>query len=406
MSMMPITAALVISNRQLWEQTHNCIQNLPVRIALEQNDPSAVDELVDRIERHRTDVVLLEAGRLRVPLEEFVRRLRETTSQPAVFVFHLEASPQHILEALHAGASEYLYPPLGESLRKALERLGAERARTSTMPHNALGRIFGFISAKGGCGATTFACHTATEAARQLKTPVLLGDFDFDAGLLRFIMKSTAAYTVRDALDNMHRMDSSYWKALISAHNHLDVIPAPDDLAAKRPGEAKETAHLMRFIRSIYQAAILDFGRHVSRTALDSLPEVDTMYILSTPGLEDLDHAKDCVAMLRQREFPAQRIKVLLNCVPERRAPDLRQFEDRLGAVPEATFQMDAAALHEAWSEGRLLGPNTKLGRELNELASSIVARVLGTTLEAKPAPTPAPARIKRFFSFLQKASA
>ena len=36
------------------------VQNLPVRLAVEQNEPAEADALLDRIERHRVDVVLVE----------------------------------------------------------------------------------------------------------------------------------------------------------------------------------------------------------------------------------------------------------------------------------------------------------------------------------------------------------
>src|SRR6266700_2110274 len=147
--MMPLPAALVISSRPLWEQAHACMQNLPVRIALEQHEPDDADALLDRIERHRADVVLIEASRLALPLEEFIGRLREMASQPAVFVLHPDASPQHILKALHAGATEFLYPPLTDKLREAFENLSALRGKNSSSPSSGLGRIFGFISAKG-----------------------------------------------------------------------------------------------------------------------------------------------------------------------------------------------------------------------------------------------------------------
>ena len=91
--MMPLTAALMIPTRALWEQAHACIQNLPVRIAMEQNEPSEADSLLDRIEKHRIDVVLLEAGILNVPLEEFVSRLAGSSKPPAIFVLNTEASP-------------------------------------------------------------------------------------------------------------------------------------------------------------------------------------------------------------------------------------------------------------------------------------------------------------------------
>ena len=167
--MMPLTAAFVIANRTVWEQAHACIQNLPVRLAVEhgmgQSDPSETDALLDRIERHRVDVVLVEASRIAVPLEEFVRRIRNSAVQPAVFVLNPEAAPELILEALRAGANEYLYPPLADTLRDALQRLSTARSKGGSDTSKALGKIFGFLSARGGCGATTFAVHVATDLA-------------------------------------------------------------------------------------------------------------------------------------------------------------------------------------------------------------------------------------------------
>jgi pilus assembly protein CpaE len=409
--MMPLTAALVISNRQLWEQTHACIQNLPVRIALEQNDPDDADALLDRIERHRADVVLIEAHRLALPLEEFIGRLRNTTSQPAVFVLHPEASPQHILDALHAGASEFLYPPLSEKLREAFENLALARGRSSSAPSSGLGRVFGFISAKGGCGATTFACHVAAEVVRQFRQSVLLADLDFEAGLLRFILKSKSAYSVRDALDNMHRMDSSYWKALVSSPGEfLDLIAAPEDLAAKRAGGPQDMAHLMRFLRSMYPVTIVDFGRHFSSSALDCLPELEQLYVFSTVELEALDHAKDAVRAAGERGFGPARVQVLLNRMPERNAPHLKGIENFLGVSPAGVFTEDAASLHDAWSEGRLIEINSRLGREIKAFAGSIVKRAQGERVGQRNGETAGtaaagPGGVKRLFSHFRKSS-
>jgi pilus assembly protein CpaE len=379
MSMMPLAAAVLISNRPLWEQAHACIQNLPVRISLESSELSDIDGLCDRIERHRADVVLVEASRLSLPLDQFVRRLRDMPSQPALFVVHTELSPQHILEALRAGATEYLNPPLAETLRDAFQRLSETRSRNSLESAGGLGRIFGFISARGGCGTTTFIAHAAPAVARSLSASTLLADFDFDAGMLRFIMKCRGSWSVRDALDNMHRMDSNYWKKLVSEHSrNLDMIPAPDELVARRPGDPQETAQLMRFIRSTYQAALVDFGRHVSVAALDALPELDTLYLVTTLDLDSLDHAGDCLRHLEQRGYPLSRVKVLVNRIPERGAPDPAGIEKYLGIPCAASFSSDHASLYDAWSEGRLLEANTKLGRELQGLAASIAARVRG----------------------------
>jgi pilus assembly protein CpaE len=374
MNMMPLTAALIVPNRNLWEQAHSCIRNLPVRIAVEQNEPTDADALLDRIERHRADVVLLEAGCLALPLEEFVRRLRNTPTQPAVFVLHTEASAQLILESLRAGAAEYLHTPLSDSLREAFEKLSTARSKHGAGGSRALGKIYGFISACGGCGATTIAVHVATELARQTKQPLLLADLDFEAGLLRFLMRSKNIYSVRDALDNMHRMDSSYWKALISTHaNQIDFIAASDELATKRAPAADETVHLMRFIRSAYSLTVVDFGRSVNVTALDALGELETLYLVASLDLHTLDQAKRAIAMVEERGYAPNRVKLLLNRVPDRRVPDARGIEEYTGRAHAAVLTNDYMSLYDAYSEGRLLEAGTPLGKDLRAFAGSLI---------------------------------
>jgi len=410
MSMGPLTAALVIPSRSLWEQAHACIQNLPVRIALEQNEPGDAEALLDRIEKHRVDVILLEVKGLGLPLEDFIRRAHDTSSQPAVFVLHPDASTQPILEALRAGAREFLYPPMAQSLREAFENLSAARSKGSSSTSLGLGRIAGFLSAKGGCGATTFACHVAPEAARRLGKKVLLADFDIDAGMIRFLLKSKSTWSVRDALDNLHRMDANYWDALISKHGTgLDVIPAPEDVAARRVADPQEIAHLMRFIRSSYPLAVVDFGRHSSPAALDSVPELDSLYLLTGMDLDTLGQTKSCIKAFQDRGFDKARIKVLVNCLPEKATPDPDGVARCLGVRPAGYFVNDHASLYDAWSEGRMLQGNTRLGRELQSLAASIASSSSGAE-EAVPAAPHTAAQnssgMKRFFSFLQRSHA
>jgi pilus assembly protein CpaE len=409
--MAPLTAAFVISNRTVWDQAYSCIQNLPVRLAVEQgvsqNDPAETEALLDRIERHRVDVVLVEAGRIALPLEEFVRRIRTAAAQPAVFVLSLEASPELILEALRAGANEYLYPPLADTLRDALQKLAAARSKNGSHASGGLGKIFGFLSARGGCGATTFAVHVAADIARQTKAPMLLADCDFDAGLLRFLMKSKSAYSVRDALDNLHRMDASLWKALVSSPApNLDLIAAPEEIAAKRHPGREEMTHLMRFIRSTYPLSIIDFGRSVSMAALDSLPELEAIYLLTTPDFMSLESASRAIQMIEERGFLRHRIYALLNKSKPRETPDLAGFAATLRHSCHAVFRNDHMSLYDAYSEGRFLPVTSALGKELHALAESIRTDAAGEPGPDKKAPSGAPAGSKRWFSFLHKAVA
>ena len=53
------------------------------------------------------------------------------------------------------------------------------------------------------------------ELGRQ-NQKVLLADLDLDAGMIAFITKTKATYSILDAVNNLHRLDLHYWKALVS----------------------------------------------------------------------------------------------------------------------------------------------------------------------------------------------
>jgi len=414
MTMTPLSAAVVLANRALREEAFDCINNLPVRVVSDQQNEDT-DELLDRIERFRVDVLLLEGGLMKTPLDEFTRRLKLTASDPAIFILHSEAIPENILEAMRAGACEYICPPVGTPLKEAFERLSVVRTGQISSQQKKLGRIFGLLSAKGGCGATTFAGHLGPMAARLAEKPILLADLDFEAGLLRFILKTKPRYSLRDALDNLHRMDSSYWNALVTKQgNQLEFIAAPDELGERTPPDPRQFGRLLRFIRSIYPVTILDFGRCYSAAALETLSELEALYLITTQDLLALENAKDFLETAEARGKGADRVQVLLNKTPVRQKPDLDNLEKYLGVRPAGVFSDDTEALYETWSEGRLLGANSVLGRQLTSLAKSIMipeppanAATEAKGSDKKPAvPASTAAGLGRFFSFMRSSRA
>lgn len=414
-----LSAALVIADQTLHEEALACIGGLPVRAVSDQQVLDDMEDFLDRVERFRADVILLEWELLRVPLDEFTRRLKLTASEPSVFIFQKTAVPENILEAMQAGASEYLCPPLGTPLKEALERLSVLRAEQLTSQKKKLGRMFGFISAKGGCGATTFASHVATIAAKQTEKPLLLADFDFEAGLLRFMLKAKPRYTLRDAVDNMHRMDSNYWNALVThSGKHLEFIAAPEELNERNPADPKQLGRLLRFIRMTYPAAVIDFGRCYNAAALDTLPELETLYLLVTDDLMVLENARDFIAAAEERGKGFERIQVVVNKVSGKQKPDLDNLERYLGVRPSGVFSDDREALYETWSEGRLLGEESVLGRQLTALSKSMMdpeqshagarqgKRQKGTDAKAAPAAADGASGLGRFFSFMRSSRA
>jgi pilus assembly protein CpaE len=370
--MYPFTAGLIIESKELWEELKAALAPLPIRLAFEASEvPQDWGPFLERVDRMQPDVIMLEVTKLREPLDEVVKRLRSTSAQPAVFALHNSAHPEAILMALRAGVSEYLYPPVAESLNAALERLSEskEKAGKSTLRG---GKIIAFLSAKGGCGATTIACHVAAEMARQSTGKILLADLDLQSGMVGFLMKTSPVYSLADAVNNLQRLDQSYWRGLVSnGIPNLEIINAPSAPAAKQlpAGHVKQ---VVAFARTQYDWTLLDLGRNVNPATLSILDMVDETYLVTTPEVPALHQAKQVVQVLLDAGYSRSHLRLVLNRTSKRIDVTFDELESMLGVPVFATIGNDFDALYEAFSEGRLVNDASVPGEDFARLAGKI----------------------------------
>ena len=369
--MYPLTIGLVIETKELWDEVHSTLQELPVRLLIEQHELGDLGEFLDKVERLRPEVMILEVMKLREPMEHVVGRIKATSVDPMVIALHNTAEPELILSALRAGAHEFLHPPLKANLQQALERKSLERNKTRERLKQK-GKVVGFLSAKGGCGATTIACHTAAQLGRQDKR-VLLADLDLDAGMIRFLMKSKSPYSVLDALNNLHRLDASYWNALISnGMPGLEIIAAPQALASKQQPNQEQMQNMLTFCRGQYDFTIVDLGRSLNLTAMNSLEEIDETYLVTTLDVPALHQSKQIIQTLSGVGYGRERLRLVLNRMPQRLDVTPDELEKMMSLPVFATLPNDYPSLYESYSEGSLLPPNSRLGKELNRMAMKV----------------------------------
>ena len=369
--MYPVTAGIVVQTKELWDELHACLQELPVRVVLEQSEVGQLNILLEKIDRMRPEVIFLDISSLREPLDQVIRGIRSTSASPLVLTLNTGAGTDMILNAMRAGAAEYLYPPFEEPLRAALERIGNER-RNATQSIRRGGHTIGFMSAKGGCGATTIACHTAVELPTQSKGKVLLADLDFDAGMIGFLLKTKSQYSISDAVRNTQRLDESYWKALVSnGISGLEIIsaPLPTSRLALKPEQVR---FVLSFVRTQYDWIVLDLGRSLSHSSTPALEEVDDLFLVTTMEVPALHQAKLIVQKLLETGYGRNRLHLLLNRAPKRFDITLAELETMLGAPVYTSIPSDYPALNECYSEGKLLGRGSALGKHFTRLAMSI----------------------------------
>lgn len=370
--MYPLTIGMAIENRELLEQAQACLADLPFRIIVEHQDFGDLPTFFDRLERMRPDVVLVDISNWKEPLESLVGSIRAATGDPMIFALNTGADAEAILASMRAGVNEYLFPPLQEPLRRALERRSAERSGRRDGSSKGSGKAFAFFSAKGGCGATTLVCHVAAELGRQ-NQKVLLADLDLDAGMVGFITKTKAVYSILDAINNLHRLDIHYWKALVSnGIPGVEIVASPLALASKQQPKDEQIRHVINFARPHYDWMLVDLGRSLTRMGMAALEEIDEACLVSTLEVPALHQAKQIIQTLLDSGYGKNRIKLILNRSPKRLDITPGELEKMLGVPIFCIIPDDYPELYETYAEGRMLSRGSELGKQMARLAGKL----------------------------------
>lgn len=370
--MYPLTLGLVIGTKELWEEVQSCLQGLPLHTLLEQSEIGDWPAFLDKLERLRPDVLLLDFTSFKENHDEVVGRIKATGAAPMVVALHKSAEPETILSVIRAGADEYVYPPVATNLPKALERMAAGKSKRQAASR-AGGKTCAFFSAKGGCGATTIACHTAVELARQTSQEILIADLDLDAGLVGFLMKSKSRYSVLDAMSNTHRLDLNYWKALISnGMPRLGVIKAPGAMVMREELKQEDLRHVLRFVRLQYDWTVLDLGRGFNPLLSTALEEVDEAFLVTTLDVPALHQVKQIVQAVMDSGLGRGRLRLVLNRVPKNPDVTPEELEKLLGLSVHSMLPDDYASIYEAYAEGQLVPASSNLGKQMARLAARI----------------------------------
>ncbi|MBV9157333.1 MAG: AAA family ATPase [Acidobacteriaceae bacterium] len=358
---------LYITDERLRREAADTLRLSDSPIPFDQHD-SDWASLVERIGKTKPEVLLLDLSAVPIELSAAIRQIRYHSPRIKVVLLHSSADPQIILSAMRAGANEFLNPPLADALPPALERIFSSPDPDLVQVHR--GKIIGFLSAKGGCGATTFACHIASELQKATRKNVLLADLDLTSGLVGFLMKTPSSYSILDAVKNLTRLDESLWRALIVEHRpNLSVIPAPASYTRWDHPDEGQLRQVLQFMRAQHDWIVLDLGRSLNSIATAVLEEIDQLFLVSTLEVVALHGLKSIVHGLFDQ---GEKLQLLLNRTPKMMDISTQELEDILGRSLYAALPNDYMGLYQSYSSGNLLDSNNRLAQQFAMLAAKI----------------------------------
>jgi Flp pilus assembly CpaE family ATPase len=350
---------------------------LPVQVVLDERTARPDPMLLSRLQSLQPELLLVEQPADRSAIQALLRTVAKAAPASAIVLVNGSADSEAILEAVRAGARDYVYAPFAEPLTQVITRLQEARPnKVQDGPRRAKGRVIGFLSAKGGCGATTVALHAAVSMARETGQPTALADFDLSCGMVKFLTSSRGQYSVLDAAANANRLDESFWSALVTECNGIDVLAAPPPLAVKQYPEAEQFGAVLEFMRARYAWSLVDLGRGIHAFPASLVEHFDEIYVVTTDDRLALAQAKRVADCLRHG-CSCQTVRLVVNRSPAAAAVEIERLT---GLDVYATLVDAESELNDALSNSRLVSEKAQISRQLGMFAR----RVAGLAIEVQ----------------------
>jgi pilus assembly protein CpaE len=217
---------------------------------------TASDPVARRVRAANPDVTLVDIPADNPPLAlRAIELLHEEMPDAAIFAIGNLNQPQVIVNAMRAGAREFIERPANTAdMIDAFVRLQASQRRGRQ--EGIRGKVFSVINAKGGNGATTVAVNLALALQSAHGQTALVDMAPLGHAALHMNLKPT--FTVADATRNLHRMDASLLESFMTRHSGgLQLLAGTNVPAAVDPSTA-EFVKLFDMLVTHYRYVVVD----------------------------------------------------------------------------------------------------------------------------------------------------
>jgi len=217
---------------------------------------AAADPITRRVRAANPDVTLVDipADNPNIALRA-VELLHQEMPESAIFAIGTLNQPQVIVNAMRAGAREFIERPTNTTdLLEAFVRLAT--AQRKNRQEGIRGKVFSVINAKGGNGATTVAVNLALALQSACGQTALVDLAPLGHAALHMNLKP--AFNVADAMRNLHRMDSSLLESFMTRHSGGMLLLAGSNVPAAIDPTTAEFVRLFDMLVSHFRYVVVD----------------------------------------------------------------------------------------------------------------------------------------------------
>jgi pilus assembly protein CpaE len=272
-------------------------------------------DVLSEITRLRPNVAVADLTKLSPSDFDLLEHTIKQTPQTSLILLAEDHSPEFLLGAMRIGVREVVPIPLANGELKGAMLRQVERLQ-SVRNESRSGKTLGFISAKGGSGATLVATSVAAALAHQSRT---VGFFDFNmhfGDALMYLTDSPATSNLSDMVRHQDRMDVEFLKAA--------MMPVRPGLWASASPETPERAievkpinaeRMLATAKSAFDCVIIDLGRSVDAVSVKAMDICDDIYIVMQYTVPSIHDTRRLVQIMLGLGYPKEKLHLVANRV-------------------------------------------------------------------------------------------
>ena len=277
---------------------------------------SRYEFFADVVGQTSPDIGLVAIDRDPAKALELVTHLGQSSPDCAVLVVSSSNDGNLILQAMRAGAKEFLTQPVRiEDLLAALGRIGERRLGPGEKrPRGS--QVIAVAGSIGGVGTTSLAVNLGCALAADERNSVALVDLDLCLGDADVFLDTIPDFTLVDVAQNVSRLDFSLLKRSLTKHSSgLFLLPRPvqlEDIALVTPEDLQRVIGLLK---ATFTHLVLDLSKGYTPIDLIALEMANHVLLVAQLDLPCLRNVVRLMMSFNEMKGIADRVKIVVNRV-------------------------------------------------------------------------------------------
>ena len=313
--------------------------------------------------------------------KEIVESIKLHTTK--IIITSTNYSTDNIIKAMRLGAKEFLPKPvLKEDLKRAISILNQHEF----FEDESSSKIITIYSNKGGIGKTTIATNLAIELAKSTKDKVALIDLNLQLGDISTFLNLNPTFDVAYVIKNLiNKKEENLLQALEKYNNSsLYILSDPNFIEQSESITPQQSEELFKMLKKVFPYIIVDMSSNIDPNSLKILDKSDWILFTSIINIPAIRNAQRCLNLFRSRNYPANKVKFIINRYMENDDIKIEDIETTLGEKVFWKIPNNYFSIMEAINKGipvNEVNSNSNIANNFRDLASKISEEIIQQTI-------------------------